>query len=127
MIILLKVGLIKKMSLCWMSYSPVPYSNIKNKINVELDLSDYGTKSDLKNATGFNTSKFAKEADLASLKSDVDRLDIDELESTSIELSKLRNGVENEVVKKTLYEEQVKKVNAINIINIKVNIIDLLI
>ena len=110
-----------------MSYSPVPYSNIKNKINVELDLSDYGTKSDLKNATGFNTSKFAKEADLASLKSDVDRLDIDELESTSIELSKLRNGVENEVVKKTLYEEQVKKVNAINIINIKVNIIDLLI
>ena len=87
-----------------MSYSPVPYSNIKNKINVELDLSNYGTKSDLKNATGFNTSKFAKEADLASLKSDVDRLDID-LQSTSIELSKLRNGVENEVVKKTLYEE----------------------
>ena len=59
-----------------MSYFPDPYTRSKNKVNVELDLSnyDYATKSDLKNATVVNTSKFAKKADLASLKSDIDKL-----------------------------------------------------
>ena len=51
-----------------MSYFPETYSHNKNKIYVELDLPNYATKY-LKIATGMNTSKFAKKADLASIKS----------------------------------------------------------
>ena len=61
-----------------MSYFP-PYSHSKNKTKLELDFTNYATKSDLKNATGVTTLQFAKKADLASLKSDVDELDIDKL------------------------------------------------
>ena len=63
-----------------MSYFPETYIRSKNKIKVELDLPNYETKFDLKNATGVDTSGFAKKADLASLKSDIDILDIDKLE-----------------------------------------------
>ena len=51
------------------------------KMKVELDFSNYATKADLKNATGANTSKFAKRVNLASLKSNVDQLDIDKLKN----------------------------------------------
>ena len=61
-----------------MSYFP-PYSHSKNKTKFELDFHNYATKSDLKNATGVTTLQFAKKADLASLKSDFDELDIDKL------------------------------------------------
>ena len=44
-------------------------------------MSNYATKSDLKSATGINTSKFAKKVDLASLKWDVDKLDIEKVET----------------------------------------------
>ena len=44
------------------------------RVKVELDLSSYATKADLKNATGVVTSKFAKKVDLANLKSNVDKL-----------------------------------------------------
>ena len=57
-------------------------------MKVELDLSDYTTKADLKNAAGVDTSKFAKKVDLASLKSNVEKLDIDKLK---IVLSNLNN------------------------------------
>ena len=59
-----------------MSYF-LPYRNSKNKIEVELDLFNYATKSDLKNATGVDTSELAKKTDLVNLKSDIDKLDID--------------------------------------------------
>ena len=55
-------------------------------IKVELHLSNYATKADLKNATGVDTSDFAKKTDLANLKSDVDKLDIDKLKSVSSNL-----------------------------------------
>ena len=48
-------------------------------VKVELDLSNYGTKADVKNATGVDTSNFAKNTDLVNLKSDVDKLDIDKI------------------------------------------------
>ena len=51
------------------------------RVKVELDLSNYVTKADLKNATGVDTLKFAKEVDLVILKTEVDRLDIDELKN----------------------------------------------
>ena len=50
---------------------------MKAEVKVELDLSNYATKVDLKNTTGADTSKLAKKVDLLNLKSDVDKLDID--------------------------------------------------
>ena len=52
---------------------PKPYEPFGRDINVKVDLSNYATKSDLKNATGADTSKFAKKVDVAGLKSNVDK------------------------------------------------------
>ena len=104
-------------------------------VKVELYLSHYVTKADLKNAAGVDTSKFAKEVDLTSfqfdvLKLDIDKLknvprnsryfksnldkwDIEKLETTPVDLSKLTNIVKIDVVKKTEYDELVKNFNAI--------------
>ena len=61
------------------------------KVKVELDLSNYATKADLKNAIGIDTSKFAKKVDLANLKSNVDILDIDRLKTVPNCLSSLKS------------------------------------
>ena len=63
-------------------------------MKVELDLSKYATKTDLKNATGVNTTKFTKKVDLADLKSDVDKLDTDKLKNVASNLSKLKTKVD---------------------------------
>ena len=55
---------------------------------------NYATKADLKNATGVNTSDFAKKSDWANLKSDVDKLDIDKLKNAPSNLSNLKNKVD---------------------------------
>ena len=54
-----------------------PYANFTNEIKVDLDLPNYATKSDLKNATGVDTLQLAKKGNSPNLKSDVDELDID--------------------------------------------------
>ena len=72
MIILLTVGLIKKISLYKMSYFIKSYTLNKNKIKVEFDFFNYSTKFDLKHATGVDISNFAKKHDLAGLNSKVD-------------------------------------------------------
>ena len=59
-------------------YFPKP-NPLEANVEVELILPNYATKTDLKNATGFDTSDFSKKTDLAHLKSDVDKLDIDKL------------------------------------------------
>ena len=77
-------------------------------------MSNYATKSEKKKgAIGINTSNFAKKVDLASLKSDVENLDVEKLKTVLVDLSKLSDVVKYEVVKKTVYNELVKKVNAI--------------
>ena len=76
-------------------------------------MSNYATKSDLKSATAINTSKFAKKGNLFSLKPDADKLDIEQLETTPIDLSKQSNVVKIDVGKKTVYHELIKNVNAI--------------
>ena len=63
----------------------------------------------MKGATDIDTSNFAKETALACLKSDVDSLDIDKLETTTVDLSKLSDMVKKAVVKKLVYDELVKK------------------
>ena len=74
-------------------YFPEPKSS-GGRRKVELDLSNYATKEDLKDATGVHTSKFAKNVDLANLKSDVDKLDIDKLKNVSTKLSNLKSKVD---------------------------------
>ena len=64
-IILLTVGLIKNIQLYKINYFPKPHNHSK-KIEVELDLSSHAKKSDLKNATGVDTSHFAKNTDLVN-------------------------------------------------------------
>ena len=99
MIIFLTVELIKKISLYRMSYFLEPYTRSKKKIKVELEFSNYARKSDLKNAAGVDTLKFAKRVDLSSLKSYIVKLDIDKVEKIS---SDLKSG---------LYDKLVEKVN----------------
>ena len=90
-------------------YFPEPKS-LGERLKVELDLPNYVTKVDLKNATGINTSKFAKKLDLLNLKSNVDKLDIDKLVHVPLDLSKLSDIVKNDVVKKEVYNAKIKNV-----------------
>ena len=79
-------------------YFPKPYRSFEGNIKVELDLSSYATKAELKNTTGVDTSKLAAESDLASLKAEVDKIDVEKLKAVPIDLSKLSNVVNKEVV-----------------------------
>ena len=78
-------------------YFPEPRS-LERRVKVELDSSNYAAKTDLKNATGLDTSKFAKKVDSANLKSDEDKLDIDKLKNVSTNLSNLKGKVDELVV-----------------------------
>ena len=82
-------------------YFPKPYEYFGGGINVKVDLSNYETKTDLKNATGTDKSKLALKSNLASLKIEVDKLDIDKLVPVPVDLSQLSDVVKNVVVKKT--------------------------
>ena len=101
-------------------------------MKVELDLSNYATKADLKSATGVDTSKFAKTVDLTSLKSNVNKLDIDNFKNVPtdlnnlkskvdkldadrlvpvpVDLIKLSDVVKNDVVKKDVYNAKIKNI-----------------
>ena len=96
-------------------YFPKPYKQFGWDINVKVNISNYATKADIKNITHVDTSSFALKTNLANLKSEVDKLDIDKLVPVPVDLSKLSNVVNNEVVKKTEYDKLVTKVNNINI------------
>ena len=75
---------------------------------------NYATKTDLKNVTHVDTSSFALKENLASLKTEVDQLDIDKLVPLPVNLSKLSDVVKNDVSKKTVYDKLVEKVNNID-------------
>ena len=96
-------------------------------------MSNYARKSDLRTATDVDTSQFTKKDDLSNLKSEINKLDIDELEkvpsssnnlkskidrldidklkATPINLSKPSNLVIKQVIKKTKYDDLFKKVH----------------
>ena len=100
MIILLIAGLIKK-TLCKMSqYFPKPYEPFAGDINVTVDLSNYATKDDIKNITHIDTSSFALKTNLANLKTEVDKLDVDKLTTSPVDLSKLSNVVKMMLLKR---------------------------
>ena len=81
-----------------------PYNSSGRNIKVEIDLSSYATKTDLKNVTHVDVSSFASKTNLASLKTKVDKLDIDKLAPVYNDLAKLSNVVKNDVVKKPEYD-----------------------
>ena len=89
-------------------YFPKPFRSFGGNINVKVDLSNYATKTDLKNVTHVDTSSFALKANLASLKIEVYKLDIDKLAPVPVDLSEL-----SDVVKNNVYDKLAAKVNFI--------------
>ena len=113
-------------------YFPEPYEPSGGDIDVKIDLSNYATKTDIKNITHVDTSGFSLKANLSSLKTEVDildmdkskslpndlsnlktkvdKLDIDKLIPLPADLSKFGNVVKNEVVKETEYNARIKNI-----------------
>ena len=89
-----------------------PYKSSSNNIKVELDLANYTTKTDLNSITHVDVSSFASKTNLAALKTEVDKIDANELKATSTDLAKLTNAVEHDVVKKTDYNTKVTSIEA---------------
>ena len=81
-----------------------PYKSSGRNIKVELDLSSYATKTDLKNVTHEDVASFALKTN---------KIDIAKLTPVFNDLAKLSNVVKNDVVKKTEYEK-VEKVDNID-------------
>ena len=86
-----------------------PYES-SNNIKVELDLANYATKDDFKNITHVDVSSYATKTNLAALKGEVDKTDVDKLKTTPADLAKLSNVVKNDVVKKTDYNTEVTSI-----------------
>ena len=84
-----------------------PYGSTNN-IKVELDLANYATKDDVKNITHVDVSSYVTKTNLAALKSEVDKIDVDKLNTTPT--AKLSNVVKNDVVKKTDYNTKVTSI-----------------
>ena len=95
-------------------YFPKPYQPFGGGINVKADLSNYATKTDLKNISHVDVSSLALKSNLASQKTEVDKLDIDKLTPVPDDLAKLSNVVKNDVVKKTEYDKLFAKVDNID-------------
>ena len=91
-----------------------PYNNSSDKIKVELDLSNYATKKDIKDITHVDASSYALKTNLAALKTEVDNIDTDKLKTVPNDLAKLSNVVTHDVVKKTEYNTLKNKVDAID-------------
>ena len=90
------------------------FRSFGRNINAKVDLSNYATKTDLKNVTHVDTSSFALKTNLVNLKTEVNKLDIDKLVPVPVDLSKLSDVVKNYVVKKAVYYKLVAKVNNID-------------
>ena len=80
---------------------PKPYEAFSGDINVKVDLSNYATKADIKNISHVDTSNFSLKTNLANLKTEVVKLDIDKLVLVPIDLSKLSDVIKHDLVKKT--------------------------
>ena len=103
-VVVLIVGLIKISQ-----YFPKLFRRFGRNINVKTDLSNYATKTDLKNVTHVDTLNFALKTNSASLKTEVDKLDIEKLEPVPADLSKPSDAVKNDVVKKLCMINQQQK------------------
>ena len=96
-------------------YFPKPFnSHFGENIKVKIDMSNYATKTDIKNISHVDNSSFALKTNLANLKTEVDKLDIDILAPVPVDLIILSDVVKNDVIKRTTYDELVAKVDDIN-------------
>ena len=95
-------------------YFPNPFKNFGGNINVKIALSNYVTKTDLKNVAHDDTSSFALKTNLVNLKTEVDKVDFDKLVPVPVNFSKLSHLVKNDAVKKSVYDKLVAKVNNID-------------
>ena len=95
-------------------YFPKPHDPFGVDINVTVDLSNYATKDGIKNITHVDTSSFTLKTNMANLKREVDKLDVDKLKPIPTDLSELSDVVKNDVVKKTDYNKLVAKVDNID-------------
>ena len=95
-------------------FSKLFNSHFGDSIKVKIDLSNYATKTDTKNTSHIDSSSFALKINSANLKTEVDKLDIDKLVPIPVDLSKLSDVVKNDVVKKTVYNKLVAKVDNID-------------
>ena len=84
-------------------YLPKPFRSFRGNVKVKVDLSNYATKTVLKNLTHVDTRIFALKTNVASLKTGVDKLEIDKL--APVDLGKLSDVVKNDVVKKSVHDE----------------------
>ena len=89
-----------------------PYNNSSENIKVELDLSNYTTKKDINDITHVDVSGFATKTNLAALKTEVDKIDADKLKTVPVDLAKLSNVVNNDLVKKTDYNTKVTSIES---------------
>ena len=95
-------------------YFPTPYEPFRRDINVKVDLSNYASKKDIKDISHIDISSFALKSNLASLKTEIEKLDIDKLVPAPVDSSKLSDMVKNDVIKKTVYDKLVARVNNID-------------
>ena len=91
-------------------YFPKPYEPFGGDINVKVDLSNYATKADIKNISHVDASGFALKANLANLKTEADKVDIDKLMPVPVDVSKLSAVVKNDVIKKTDYNAEITEI-----------------
>ena len=94
-------------------YFPKRYEPFDGDIIIKVDLSNYAAKTDIKNISHIDTSSFALKSNLASLKTEVDKLDVNKLVPVPVDLSKLSDVVKSDV-KKTVYDKLAAKVNSID-------------
>ena len=87
------------------------YSKHDLSVSVKLDLTNYTTKDDVKNITHVDVSSFVNKTNLSALKTEVDKLDTDKLKTTPADLAKLTNAIDNELVKKTVYNAKVTSID----------------
>ena len=104
------------------TYYP-PYKGSSNNVKVELDLTNYATKTDLKIIIDVDVSSYASKTNLAALKTEVDKIDVDRLKTAPTDLAKLSNVFKNDVVKKTDYNAKVTSIES-QIAGITKNTID---
>ena len=92
------------------TYYP-PYKSYSNNIKVELDLTNYAIKTDLKNIIHTDVSSFASKTNLAALETEVDKIDTNKLKTVPEDLAKLSDVIKNETVKETDFsdDDYVKK------------------
>ena len=106
-----------------MSSQYFPLYGSTNNLKVELNLDNYATKDDVKNITHVDVSSYATKTNLAALKSEVDKKDVDKLKIKPADLAKLSNVVKNDVVKKTDYNTKVTSIES-QIAGVTKNILD---